>query len=210
MDVKTKFFEDYKKYLICALLAVVLGSILTIRLSGSGQRKEAEILSAYHHFSEWTSDNGGFDELTKIIKKHPELHAKYDHQILKNLLITHMPREAKTFQERGAKRVGSSNYQEYARTSLLIAEENFKGALDKARSLKMQMAAESEGNTLFAFNLFRIATLCQKVGDTAGEKAAWDELKGYEGREGFEALLTHFSVQETTLLDYIASREEQL
>ena len=81
---------------------------------------------------------------------------------------------------------------------------------------------EKEGSALFAFNLARIATLSEKVGDREGEKQAWQEIKRYGGWEkgaqgdekigqtGFKQLLSHFTVQETSLLDYIKSREEDL
>ena len=95
-----------------------------------------------------------------------------------------------------------------------------KEDLNKDKSI----SKNEKGNfTLTAFNLMRIAILCQELSDYSGELKAWSELKDLGGitknktfkseageLEAFKQLLSHFTIRNITLLDYIQMREEKL
>jgi len=169
-----------------------------------------------------------FDQLQGLMKKHPELISRYDAEISQNFLISRQPAMAKPYLESALKRTSQLYYSNYSQTSLAIGEGDYRSALASSLKLKTEMLQDQSfwndnqgyGSALFAFNLVRIANLQQQLGDHEGELSAWRELKMYGGwgeeigsgvgKEGFKQLLSHFTVQETSLLDYIIAREEVL
>lgn len=233
IDLPKRMLFDWKKLLVYIVPAALLAGLLITKVGTHKGRSEGEYITATHAFVKWDQilDQGAeeFASLQMVMKKHPELHAHYDALIGQNLLSTHSPKEAEPYIERTLKRTDQPYYSDYARTSLLISEAKYEEARQSASLLKQQMADDAsfwengkDNSALFAFNLLRIAILSEQLGDLEGEQSAWKELKRYGGWEkgteadekighaGFKQLLSHFTVQETSLLDYIASREEDL
>lgn len=233
IDLPKRMLFDWKKLLVYIVPAALLAGLLITKVGTHKGRSEGEYITATHAFVKWDQildqEAEEFASLQKVMKKHPELHAHYDALIGQNLLSTHSPKEAEPYIERTLKRTDQPYYSDYARTSLLISEAKYEEARQSASLLKQRMADDSsfwengkDNSALFAFNLLRIATLSEQLGDLEGEQGAWKELKRYGGWEkgaeadekighaGFKQLLSHFTVQETSLLDYIASREEDL
>ncbi|MCB1107130.1 MAG: hypothetical protein KDK76_03440 [Chlamydiia bacterium] len=233
LEIPRRMLFDWKKLLFYVVPLALLGGIFLAKMGTRKGKAEEEYVSAMQAFNKWDQildcDNENFSSLEKIIKKHPELHAHYDALIGQNLLAVHSPKKAMPYIERTLKRTNQPYYSDYARNSICISEGKYEEALEKAYSLKENMMGDGafwekgkDHSSLFAFNLIRIATLCHQLENKKGELEAWKEIKQYGGwdveapasekigQEGFVQLLSHFSVQETTLLDYIASREEEL
>lgn len=232
-DFPKRLLVDWKKLALYILPAVLIAGLLVAKLGTKKGRAEGDYVSAATAFTKWEQvldqDGDDFAKLEKLVNKHPELHAHYDAPIGQNLLAAICPQEATPYIERTLNRTRQPFYSEYAWTSLKICEEKYEEALEEAISLKEKMDADSsfwekskENSALFAFNLMRIATLSQQLNRNQTELEAWEEIKNYGGwgqeeatpkligHEGFKQLASHFSVQETTLLDYIEAREEVL
>ncbi|WP_316359663.1 hypothetical protein [Candidatus Neptunichlamydia sp. REUL1] len=233
IDLPRRMLFDWKKLLVYIVPAALLAGLLITKVGTRKGGSEGEYIAATHAFVKWDQilDQNAeeFASLQRVMKKHPELHAHYDALIGQNLLSAHSPKEAEPYIGRTLKRTDQPYYSDYARTSLLISAAKYEEARQSASLLKQQMLEDTafwkdrnDNSALFAFNLLRIATLSEQLGDLEGEQTAWKELKHYGGWEkdakadekighaGFKQLLSHFTVQETSLLDYIASREEDL
>lgn len=233
VEIPKRAFFDWKKGLYYALPALLVLSVIVIRVGSRRGRAEVDYVTASNAFTKWDQvlekDSEDFLSLQKQMKKHPELHAYYDPQIGQNFLAVHEAEEAVPFIERTLKRTGQPYYRDYAETSLKVSSGAYTEALREAKELKESLLRDEsfwkngkDDSSLFAFNLMRIATLCQELGDPQGELEAWQEMKRYAGwmegapadekigQAGFKHLLSHFTVQETTLLDYIQAREEDI
>ena len=123
-------------------------------------------------------------------------------------------------------------YDQFSANSLLIAKGGYEEALASAYTLKQKMerdelfwedtASKYRGSTLFAFNLLRIAMLCQKLENKSDELAAWSAFRVYAGwkapeadqfqapvnRDAFAQLYNHFAHRKVSLEDYIRFREK--
>ena len=237
MEVKNSFYGRYKTYLYYGLLGLAAVTMISVRFGKRKQRNEADYVAATHAFQKWDqvldTENEGLKDLEKMLKKHPELSARYEAQIGQNLLAAYSPEQAKPYVESTLKRTAQPYYSSYAQTSVTVSSGEYAQALEEALKLKEEMLADEAfwekagesknyGSALFAFNLMRIAALHGELGNQRDELNAWKELKRYGGwdaaasgnekigKEGFKQLLTHFTVQESSLLDYIEAREQQL
>jgi len=233
IEIPKRIFFDWKKVLYYALPAIVILSAIVVKVGGRKGRAEVDYVVASNAFMKWDQilEKKGEDflSLQKLMKKHPELEAYYDPQIGQNFLALRDTEEAGLYVERTLERTKQPYYSDYAQTSLKISGGKYVEALGEARELKESLLKDDgfwrngkDDSSLFAFNLMRIATLCQEIGDSMGELEAWKEIKRYGGWEegfpadekigqaGFKQLLSHFTVQETTLLDYIQAREEDI
>ena len=217
-------------------LGVLCLGILIAFFFKMGERKNrtaADFALATHAFTKWTSTSDQNEEefktLSSIIKKHPELKPCYEGKIAQNFMISQETNKAKEYGKKVILRVNQPYYQEYGQTSLYMGEKKFEKALLKALALKKALLEDNDfwenqgklksfGSALFAFNLMRIAFLYQYLDQKQEELKAWQELKNYAGwncpkkdkridPKGFEALLSHFSVEDITLIDYISYRE---
>lgn len=235
MELKVPFFSRYKNVLYYGLLILALVTLIAVRMGKRKKRHEAAYVTATSTFQKWDQVSGSGDEELKnldlVLKKHPELTAEYEAQIGQKLLAAYSAEKARPYVEGTLKRTGQPYYSLYGQTSVTVSEGNYSQALEEALELKKQMLADKAfwekaqdnyGSTLFAFNLMRIAVLYGELGDPKGELNAWKELKQhagwdesseatvFTGKQGFHELLTHFTVQESSLLDYIKTREEEL
>ena len=219
------------------VLIVVLASLVVLgigyRFIGGGSNKaEADYVNAENDYvifkrgiAEGTAvatPEEAFQRLQQILKARPDLESKYDGLLAQTLINRGNLSEAKVYADRTLARTSRDHlplYADYAQTTLLIGQEQYKDALLKALQLKQQMldAASAEGqqagtqgfgNILFAFNLLRIAMLEQQVGTPEDELKAWQTLKDYA--KGFPILQQHFEEGGVSLLNYIEAREKVL
>jgi len=225
-----KKFFCWKRALFYALLALILFCTILIKVKNQ-KRAEADYMTASHAFEKWDQmceeRQENFSHLQKIMQKHPELYAYYDAKIGQKLLALRNIEDSKPYVYRTLERTKQPHYSDYAQTSLKIGEERYEEALKEAIALKESLIKEplfeenDENNSaLFAFNLMRIAILCQKSHKDQQELEAWKELKKYgkwqenappiNEQKGFNQLFNLFTIQNATLLDYIQAREESI
>jgi hypothetical protein len=217
---------------IGAVLAVGLIAV-SKWMKGDAQVDYLTAEMAYHH---WEGDRSEqFTKLQKIIRKHPELHAKYDGAIAQKLLSTSESGLATSYGKATLKRMGdfSPYYKEFSACSLMIADRKWAEALKNSKALKASMDSDDgfwekksdlvrHGCILYGYNLLRIAMLEKTAGTPKGELEAWHELKvnaGWHGAEptsrtydpeAYLLIQGNFQNQEISLLDYIKYREEVL
>ncbi len=156
-------------------------------------------------------------ELTTIMARHPELHAKYDGALAQMLLIQGQIPEAKALAQSTFKRVRPDQlapYEEYAKTSLLIGEGLYAEALQHSLQLQTQLQEQpaAASTILPVYNLVRLALLYQQLGQKHEESAAWDALLQYTEDQVQTVLTTYqlFQVGHTSLGHYIAERKQAL
>jgi hypothetical protein len=195
-----------------------------------------DYLAAEKMFNEWQGDRSDkLIKLQKILKHHPELHAKYDGRIAQKLLLSSEQGLAASFSKATQKRIGgfSPYYTQFSNCSLLIGEKKFEEALAQSKALKASLdqdelfwKSKSEivkhGSVLYGYNLLRIAFLQQTLGNPLEELAAWKDFKREAGwleselptREfdpaAFQQICQNFQKNDVSLKDFIHYRETVL
>lgn len=185
--------------------------------------------------SNWEGTKDALAKLEKLMRKHPELHQKYDSVIAQKLLASSQSGLGSSYASATLKRIQtfSPYYTKFAKGSLMIGEGKLKEALEEAKNLKMQLEVDQSfwndrsqiirhGSLLYAYNLIRIATLEKELGCLKEELAAWEELKqnaGWAGGqiasktydpEAYHLIEQNFKKQDLSLLDYINHREKMI
>ena len=214
-EILGKLFIYRKQSLVgvCSLIAAVILLIVAINVKPSCQ----DFFQAEKLFAKWEespADLQLFDQLSLSLKKHPDLIDKYDAKIAQKLIETGRLEEAAGFAEGPMSRLEkvSLPHSCFAETTLLIEEGLYQDALEKAIHLKENMSGQD--SVLYAHNLFRIATLQQRLQNDPGEMAAWSDFEEFLGwKEGnhegalSQAMLQSYGAEEVSLLQYIADRK---
>lgn len=235
--VKKQSLDWIKSHLltVAGIATFLIVGLLSVSkwVKGDAQVDYLAAEAAYNH---WEGSKGEqFKTLQKIIRKHPELHAKYDSAIAQKLLSSSEGGLATSYGKAVLKRMGdfSPYYKDFSYGSLMVADQQFTEALQSAKDLKAAMDADDSfwekksavvryGCILYAYNLLRIAMLEKTAGTPAGELSAWRDLKenaGWHGTqptsktydpEAYLLIQENFQNQEISLLDYIKYREDIL
>ena len=240
-DIKLQgLLVNYKKHLKYLIPLFFLILFVTLKLFMVKGKAETDYLSAKYAFEKWQQgksfDNALLRNLRTLIRKHPELAAKYDKAMLQQMIAAGDKKLADPLLEATANSTTalSNFYEQFSQISLLIAKEEYREALHASLYLKTEMESSTDfwadkakkyrGSTLFAFNLMRRAMLCQKLGMGDEEIKAWKEFKMYAGwgssddtkciapvnKDAFSQLYNHFAHHKVTLDDYIRYREISL
>ena len=180
--------ENYKKYLNFALPMALLVMGLIFYTASKKTRAEKDFLQAKMAYSKG-------EDLSYYLKRYPELVGKYGAEMKQKKIAS--GKSVISDMKDG------SFFAAYAKTTEVIVSKKYRLALEEALTLKEKMQpTEEHGNTLAAFNLFRIASLCRELGEVEGEKRALQELKD----TGKVSLLPHIQDKEVSLIDYINER----
>ncbi len=148
--------------------------------------------------------------------RHPEIKPKYQGALAQTLLIEQQTPQAQKYADDIFKRTQPEHlqlYQDYSRTSLLIAEGHYADALPQAVQLKTKMDQSNADNHsfLYVYNLIRLALLYQQNNQPALELKAWEELQTQTLRlESVLAVSQIFKVGQASLNDYIEERQRIL
>ncbi len=208
---------------------VVLAGIIALTRLFKGDA-QVDFLAADIAYQHWEGVPGEhLSKLQKILRKHPELHAKYDGAIAQKLLNSSEQGLAMSYAKAALKRMEgfSPYYIDFSQSSLLIAENKLEEALSRSKALKSSMEKDDgfwekkseivrHGCILYAYNLLRIAMLEKAAGTPEGELLAWKEFKENGGTskvydpEAYQLIQSNFQNDEISLLDYIKHREDVL
>lgn len=143
------------------------------------------------------------DMIEKILKKHPELHTKFDPVLAATFFSEHNAVKGLLYAHATLEKVGnylSSYYQTFANTSFSIIEGHYTGAFEEASSLSHQLENRPEYEALYAMNLLRLVFLADKLSLLESKQEAWEKLKSLPFHE---TLKTLFEEGSLTLEDYI-------
>lgn len=168
-------------------IALLLLSMWLLNESSETSKNYLATINAFQQFEKASTTpqlSTALAQLNTDLNKSPNLHAKYDSEIAQVLLTNGQIASAKPFAESVLSRTKSdklNGYTSYASTSLLIADGEYKQALEQSLALKSDLSIAADTNTdLFAFNLLRIAFLQIAAGEPASEIVAWKEWQKYD------------------------------
>lgn len=213
-----------KQILLWGLVGLFAALLISYRyLSVSNLNAESDFMQAEITFQQIQQGTdpaataSRLQELTTLMARHPELHAKYDGSLAQMLLIQGQIPEAKALAQSTFKRVRPDQlapYEEYAKTSLLIGEGLYAEALQHSLQLQTQLQEQpaTASVTLPIYNLVRLAFLYQQLGQKHEELATWDALMQQTEDQVQTVLTTYqlFQIGHTSLGHYIAERKEAL
>ncbi len=201
--------------------------------SGSG----AGYFEAERAYQTWisqeSSDAAQFQKVERALRGHPDLKIKFGAQIAQRLVALGEVGKGSEYAREALHRahdLSAGYYELFSKISLLVASGKYESALKASEELKAQMEGDDSfwqnrdplvrsGSALYAYNLVRIASLYQELGQKEKELAAWDELvrnAGWKGipqetktfdPEAYAQLLQNFTQGDLSLLDYIEKRK---
>ncbi|MBI3508512.1 MAG: hypothetical protein HY069_02595 [Chlamydiia bacterium] len=209
-----RFLLEKRRYLTI-VGSFVSGVVILILYALSGPSLES-YLKAEKAFEKWVQapeDATLFKELQVALYQVPQMQSRYDAVIAQTLLDR--SKDAKQAIPLALKSLSilqeeAPFHASYARTSLFIEQGSYQEALQKAVLLKgeMEKAPDMKECVLYAYNLIRIASLQQKLGNHPGEKAAWEELEPL--LVPAHPIIHNFEQQGVDLTQYIAERKKFL
>lgn len=207
---------EQKKRIAISALSIIAGAAILIGSMRSGP-DALSYARAESAFSEWNASPENeqlYLGMRKAMQDVPSLQKKYEPAIAQKLFSTARVDEALIMAERSLKRVRNDVpfHSDYAATSLVIQRGGFQQALEQAVALKERMKADQKGAILYAYNLFRIASLQQELKNRPGEKAGWEELESYLADNGkvAEVFMNGFAEEKVLLKEYILERKRAL
>ncbi len=156
-------------------------------------------------------DAASLSNLEVLMKSYPELHEKYDGPLAQTLLIEEQLPQAEAYAKTTFKRTANDSidlYHDYAATSLLIGNKQYPEALTRAQELNSRMSLETRRpqDTLYFFNLIRLAFLNQQLGFAREEKQLWENLKNFQPQASSAEVFNLFKIGQATLNQYIEMR----
>lgn len=203
---------------------------------------QAEI--AYQEFAASSAEQGkvaaedpAFIQLKEILERRPELSSRYNGLLAQNFLRLGDVKMALAYGQLALKNLSKENlpfYEDYSKTSLLIADGNYVDALKRSEFLSKKMMENLSkvgsspqergfGDALLIYNTLRIAMLNQKLGNADAELVAWQEVQRLGGEKAngkaastpvteaaFADALATFKTGKMSLNDYIEARKKLL
>lgn len=175
---------------------------------------QQDYFKAAQVFEKWeTGDESKLNELENLMRKHPELHGKYDAAIAGHLIAKEQGNHARGFATNALKRTQSvaPTLSSFAKTSLKISEGHYQEALIDSKALHAKIDKDQD-HVLYAYNLMRMASLGGELEDHATESQALKDLQAFlqehEGDPELSLLTQHFDAGSVHLDDYIAERTQ--
>ena len=232
---------EYKNIILYSICGLLVFLFVFFQIFSNFQRKsQNDFIKANFSFQQWVSSSEHkpevFELLNKVIKRHPELHPKFDGLIVERLLGRDKVDEASAYVKPMFERIKEvcPYHAAFASTSLNIAQGKLQDALMQSKKLKTTMENDASfwesqnkfpryGSILYAYNLLRIALLQKNTGTSKDELSAWNELQKIAGwseegsndsiyydPEAYHLLEKNFRIGSISILDYIQHRKNEL
>jgi hypothetical protein len=144
--------------------------------------------------------------LESFLTKYPELQARYDGVIAQFLMAQGQCNKSAQYENRTLSRTIQAvpaSFQSYARTSLLICNQEYEKALTAALQLDREISDKT--SSLSGLNQWRIATLYQLLGKKKEELIAWQNLQ-----QRADVAFQQLKDGQVSLMDYIETRIKSL
>lgn len=216
-------------YLLLALVACAFLYAKFANRSGGSAADYTAAETAYNKFIQEKDPQArdqALDQLSALLKKYPELLPKYEGGLAQTLLLRGNLTLAAAYAQGIIKRTEVDHlelFNQYSKTSLLIGAEKWDDALKQAQELKAQLEKTPTSNidgrefaqTLYLFNLIRIAMLQQTLKQTGEEMKTWQAFKEAPvsktapypvDSDIYEQVVSQLGEGEANLLSYIDSR----
>lgn len=222
-DIMEKIFNN-KQIILGSIVSLLLILLIAYRfLSTENSHKEVDFIKAqntFNAFQQEISTNGSaskesLEELTALMKRLPDLQAKYDGSIAQSLLISGQIAEAKPYIESIFQRTAAEHlslYKDFTAISYASASKNYEQALDL--SLKLNQAllnspSLNENSVLYTLNLIRTAALYEQLGKNEEELATWNLVeKELKESDTGSILATALQTGKTSLKQFIDGRKK--
>lgn len=219
-----QIIQQNARWILYGVLFLLLLLVLIYRiLSSQSARAEKDFIQAEQEITlldQPDKKEEALKNLKNILYAHPELNPLYEGVMAQELLNQGDLTEAFPLANQALNRVKgrlSSEYEAFSHTTLAIADKQFSDALIQAYQLKELLLAktlpkDSPLNTLYAFNLLRIAFLEKELKHKELEKRAWDELNQMATGTHqkikiapieIQRIMTHFDEQGAKLKDLL-------
>ena len=219
-----EWISNNKQFILWSLAGLFAVLIIAARvLMHSNSNAESDYFKAQIDFNEFQqaaadssnkfADSNSLKDLETILNRYPELHAKYDAAIAQTLIIENEISKAEPFAKATFQRTKDDsikNYHEYAATSLLIGTQEYQKALTNTLQLQEVLQNEvqkGQENTLYLFNLIRLAMLHQQLDNKQEEAKIWSELQQLASQPHVINLLNLFTQGNATFNQYIQKRK---
>lgn len=204
-----------------ALFAAVVLAIVCLTW-GPSAKASSEAKLALEQWKKDPSDLQLQQAMRQALKKAPDFNRSVQAEIAQTLLASGRSEEARSVAGLCVERLREDAplHAAFAETSLLIEQGHYQRALEASVALKERMEpigakaqAIEVGSALYAWNLLRIASLQNRLGNEPGERSAWEDVRELLALPGLSVgrlLEANFGVGNFGLTDFIAHREEGL
>lgn len=225
------WLAEYGRQLLVALAVLLILLLLSYvwHLSSKG-KAETDYLAAENAFQQLekegldksspAAENPSYLTLKEILARHPELGSRYNGPLAQMFLRLGDQKLAMTYADKALKELATEKlpfYEEFSKTSLLIAEGNYRDAYKRAAFLQKRMREEAARPdpgfrpALLVLNQIRLATLLQKLDIPAEELKAWREIGQLtQNNEASSEILNTIKTGQISFKDYIQVREKDL
>lgn len=218
---------SYKKIILSFFLAMLVAMVLIYRLISMWTLKdERDFFRAQTLFTKFQKEDllpqdaslamTDFEQLMAIMQKQIDLKALYQGPLAQTLLIAQQGSQASLLMEDIFKRTTLDHlalYHDYAKTSLLVSEKQYEIALMQAQQLQQAIQQANDSNhylILDLFNLIRVATLHQQLGQFQEELQAWKQLEKPFYSKVLLSLNQTFKMGQSSFQQYIDERKALL
>jgi len=219
-----EWISNNRQFILWFIAGLFVLLIVAARLlMGRNSNAESDYIKAqtvFNQFQEaainpdrFANGSDSLNDLETIIKQYPELHAKYDAALAQTLIIEDQITKAEIFAKATFRRTKNDhikNYHAFANTSLLISAGDYPKALLKSQQLQEVLRTDLQRNdvsVLYLYNLLRLATLHQELGNLQEEANNWEEFQQITPQPNVSALLNLFTQGNANLNQYIQKRK---
>jgi len=219
LDVEwiSEFVEKYGALMAYAFLGLVTLLIIAYQFTRNREtRSFTEYMRAdrvYAHFTQadLDADPEALQRLEQLMDQYPDLKQKYEGKVAQVLIAKDRTDLAYPYIERMITRSeeeGFPKFLDYTQTTLLITEEEYSAAYQRALELQPRLDSDEQ---LHAFNLLRLASLEQRLGLVKPELEHWEDLlAAAEENDAFKAMLSQVREGKVNLNRYIQNRVAEL
>lgn len=199
--------KHWSKFLMGILALAIVGVWTERFFTANNTQSQQDFLVANQILERFRSGeplaSESIEAVTLILKRHPELHPKYDAMLAMTYFAQAHPNKGLPYAKATLEHVRKDlplPYQNFADTSLLIAEKRYQEAYEEALTLHAQLKQGETLPTLQALNLLRLVSLENEVDATS---TAWDELIAHPA---YASITPLFQEGKLTLEDWHSLR----
>lgn len=216
----------HKHFFIWGFVALLIALLASSRLiTWQTLDAEKDFFQAQTLFTQFEKDANNTEnnftatdlsQLESIMNRYPELKPKYQGALAQTLLVTGQVPQAQEMISDIFKRTAPDHlqlFQSYTNGSVLIQQKQYANALQHAKELKstLEQSGLETHTALYIYNLVRMATLYQEMGQPNEELKTWEELESQTlNLDTLLAVTQAFQIGNISLDQYIEERKQEL
>lgn len=208
------FNKHWSKFLLGILALACIGAWSERYFRKHQQESKQDYIIAQKIFERFQKgealEQESLETTEAILKRHPEMHPKYDSLLALAFFAQHNSAQAIDYARASLNRVSDQLpecYKEYATTSLLMAQGNFQAALEKTIALDHKITGKEDYLILDGMNKLRLCFLAEKLQATEDTKTYWKALSHHPA---FPEIKSIFQEGDLTLADYFGFKSSSV